>query len=204
MHIMDILWDGIFASMDLLRVFVEEIESQCIEIPEKFVREQKFYRQGNDEVTVHKGLDDMTWSLDEVFINYFPNLFRKSALLTLYGEFENLLNNLCNDLKKEKKLKLSFNDMSDRGIDRARKYLEKVAGIKVVNQSSWEKIKQLQELRNLIAHNNGLVKDKEKYYNIKENFPHLSGETEIILHAGFLEAAVEIFISYFKEIKGKC
>ncbi|WP_157198048.1 hypothetical protein [Methylomonas sp. DH-1] len=80
--------------------------------------------------------------------------------------FTNLLNHLCRTAKEKLHLDLTCDDLSGKGIERAKNYLTKVAGIDTPFKSNlWQNIKLFSEVRNKIAHSGGIVdlnKDKDK------------------------------------------
>lgn len=87
-----------------------------------------------------------------------PRLQWYSQLLIVYGHFEKLLNDLCNEQKNERKIQLSLKDLHGQGIERARNYLSKVVGVnECFQKSEWQKIKSISVLRNAVAHRDGFV-----------------------------------------------
>lgn len=47
------------------------------------------------DVTVKNGIDDMSWDLESVFKEYFPNLERKAFVILFYSFLEDALKELC-------------------------------------------------------------------------------------------------------------
>ena len=87
-----------------------------------------------------------------------PRLQWYSQLLVVYGYFEKLLNDLCNEQRIERDLSLSLKDLHGQGIERARNYLVKVVGlVKTFATPEWQSIKSIGVLRNSIAHRDGFV-----------------------------------------------
>ena len=87
-----------------------------------------------------------------------PRLQWYSHLLVVYGYFENLLNNFCDEQRIAGNFKLSLKDLNGQGIERAKNYIVKIVGIeKVFSTPEWQSIKRIGVLRNSIAHRNGLV-----------------------------------------------
>ena len=106
-------------------------------------------------------LHDEFWKYDEVFTKYAFN----SSLLSIYALLENWLKKLC-DYEYERGFStIKVSDLAGRNyIEKSKNYFEKVAGIDLSDLNmKWQKIKEIQNIRNLIAHNNAnLIKDKEK------------------------------------------
>jgi hypothetical protein len=87
-----------------------------------------------------------------------PRLQWYSQLLTVYGYFEKLLNDLCIEQRDAKKLPLSLKDLHGQGIERARNYLVKLVGLnKAFSTTEWQRIKSIGVLRNSVAHRDGFV-----------------------------------------------
>jgi hypothetical protein len=109
-----------------------------------------------DLVTVVDGLDDRTWHLPSVFIDYFPNLHRKAQLVSLCIFLEDQLHQLCTHQRSEKGLGVRVEDLRHQGIPRAVNYLTKVAGLKINRgNKTYQHINHLRLVRNAIVHTNG-------------------------------------------------
>ena len=81
-------------SLELLTAYVQDIEQQVAKGIEDYKLNAKVEVLGEERedeavqvIETHKGLDDQGWSLGEIFGTYFPNLQRRSALITLYSFF---------------------------------------------------------------------------------------------------------------------
>ncbi len=87
-----------------------------------------------------------------------PRLQWYSQLLVVYGYFEKLLNDICNEQRAAQNFSLSLKDLHGQGIERARNYLVKVVGLKkVFSTPEWQSIKSIGVLRNCVAHRDGFV-----------------------------------------------
>jgi hypothetical protein len=156
-------------------------------------------------VEVHQGLDDETWDLDELFERYFPNLQRRSALLPLWGFAEYELHKLCLLYQSENHFEKSVFDFGgkDRGIDLSVNYLQEIAGLKRLKTSQqWVQLKALQEIRNVIAHNDGRLngpdgKPKSKVLSAMKKVGYVKGDFELIFEQEFLSNALKICCNYF-------
>ena len=97
-------------------------------------------------------------------------------------------------------------DLKNKGVDRSTSYLEKVAGLNVHKTfQEWNRIKKIQEVRNIVAHRDGRVEDGElrpikAVLNYIDETQPLSGNGEIILKEGFLASVVDTFRAYFRLI----
>jgi HrpA-like RNA helicase len=111
------------------------------------------------------------------FQEAFPQHQKQSFLLMMVSIFEDYLNQLCRSLHFEKKLCCSLKDYSGSGIDRAKKYLKKVAKVYVPTETaSWQKIIDARDIRNIIAHNAGHIDEElhRKQVNIITRSPNLN------------------------------
>jgi hypothetical protein len=185
-------------SVELITSFVQGIEKQAAESIDGY----KTKRSENG----HRGLDESSWQLNEIFEEYFPSLQRRSALLTVWGFLEHELDALCVLYQSEKGFRLSFSDVSGKGIDRSTLYLEKVAGLEGLKASrEWDDLKRLQRIRNVIAHDDGKLQDhqgkrKDGVLRDMEKVGFLSGDREMILAEGFLSKVVDTCNAFFRRI----
>lgn len=198
------------SSMELIRSYAKGVEDQAkqtisnYETKRESVVVESVPEAGYErEITHYRGLDDETWDLEEIFRDHFPSLQRSSALVSLYGFFENELNRLCELYKNSKPYKIGFKDLTGQGIDRAGNYLEKVASLDIKRSSKqWKEIKKIQEIRNLVVHSNGslvgldgsVINDKK---TIVEQTQFLTGESEVIVLEGYLTYVIDTFDNYF-------
>lgn len=135
---------------DILRAYVIVVENQLRAGLISWVEEfEEHVRDAGDYIHVthvYDGLDDDTWSISTIYDDYFPQLHRRSVFLTLYSLFEEHLNQLCNFLKKRLNLSLGFTGIAGKGIDRAKTYSAKVAGLDLVylaESDTWQEVKNL-------------------------------------------------------------
>ncbi len=199
-------------SIELLREYVRGVERQITIAIEVYRREKETHviediEEGYaDAIQTHLGLDDTTWDLNTVFEIYFPNLQRRSGLITLYSFLEHELDALCDLFIKDENLKVSINDMRGNGIERAILFLEKIVGLQVDrNTATWQEVKNIQSVRNLIVHNDGKLKDwagnqKDHVIGYIKTSAYLSGEDEINILDGYLSHVLEIVNRQFQEI----
>ncbi len=180
--------------------YVDGIEKQAAESVAN-------YKAIEHTVDGHQGLDRESWDLENIFGEYFPSLQRRSAFLTVWSYLEHQLDQLCLFYQSEKKFGLSFIDLSGRGIDRSAGYLEKVAGLKGLKASEeWDVLKTLQRIRNVIAHDDGKLRDhqgkpKNGIIADMKKIGFLTGDEEIIVAEGFLSQVIHTCDNYFKAIE---
>jgi hypothetical protein len=200
-------------SIELLRTYVSDIEKQVDAGIKKFEQEAtevEMEAMSEDDsprvVTLHQGLDDVTWDLRAVFVDYFPGLQRRSALITLFSFFEHELNKVCTRLQSTEKFGISLRDVVGSGVERARTYLCKVASLDLQQAAvQWAEVKSIQAVRNLLVHADGRISAKGKQdpggvQRYVMNSPYLDGPGEIVIREGFLEHMLVAFEAYFQEV----
>lgn len=186
-------------SVDLMFSFVSGIEKQAVESISTF--------KNRRSAAGHGGLDQDSWDLDSIFGEYFPSLQRRSAFLTVWTFLEHQLDHLCLFFQSERSVGLSLMDLSGKGIDRSTSYLEKVAGLKDLKTSQeWDVLKTLQRIRNVIAHDDGRLRDhlgkpKNGVLADMKKIGFLIGDGEITVQEGFLSNVVGACNAYFKLIE---
>lgn len=205
-------------SVELIDHFVGQVEPQIADAIHKYKTEKKtdILVEDADEngqrfgqvVESYGNLDSMGWDLETLFEEHFPNLQRRSALITVYSSFEYQLIALCASSRREKGLTIAVTDLKDHGIPQAANYLEKVARLDVHRVSNqWKTISSIRLIRNMIVHRDGRLRDvqddlqKREAKAIAKLKNHLQpSESEVLLKPEFVPEAVKTFKSYFKLI----
>lgn len=196
--------------LELLRAYVSNVENQLEMGLKKFVKSymeediEEVGENGNPvfvhQVQVYDGLDDSTWSIEEIFNNHFPSLHRRSCFITIYSLIEYSLDDLCNRFAQKTALEVTQQDLKGKGIDRSRLYLRKVIGLDWSNvEEPWNKVKNIQAVRNWIVHNNGRVTETEQKIIKRISHVHLK-EHELVLEKDFLLYALACFENLCKTI----
>ncbi len=154
----------------------------------------------------HRGMYGGIWDLHTIFTKQFPNLQRRSTLITLFGLFENELDELCRFIREKQNLTVELKDITDSGIERSTRFLSKVAGLKRVKETRyWSKIKDIQKIRNLVVHSDGRLTDangnpKKTEESIIKTTDYLNGVHNVIIEKGFLKYVIQTFDSYFSHL----
>ncbi len=123
----------------------------------------------------------------------YPGTVRHSLFIALYQQFEFTINQVCVELEKDFPNNIKVSDLKDRGISRSHTYLQKVVGISdPFELGAWNKIKDLNDLRNLSVHNDGRIresqisKDTKTVERINEWAQVTIHESSILLSDGFV------------------
>jgi hypothetical protein len=131
----------------------------------------------------------------------FPSILRTSVFLSLYSFLENQLVLLCKQIQSRKRITLSVNDLNGSGIEKASKYLKKVAGIDFPdNAKEWTYIKHCNQLRNCLVHNGGIVNEEnKKLLKAIETIPSVKAKNNL-LEKG-LQLEKEFCLGFIKNIE---
>ncbi|CAG9262101.1 hypothetical protein [Paraburkholderia caribensis] len=199
----------IVGSIELMEVYIDGVESQIERGIEDYrSKKQVEVCEPQDEydsgriIEYHMGLADATWDIREIFEEYFPNLQRRSGLITLFSFFEHELDKLCNQFRETEKYALSFKDLQGTGNERSMIYLEKIVQIDIRrNTPEWQEIKSIQSIRNLIVHADGRLSAEKRKESEYVNACHLLRATEeVIIEKGYLEHVLATFKKHFEAV----
>ena len=90
-----------------------------------------------------------------------------AVFIAMYGDLESALNNICKAHTNEKAHKIKLNDIAGNGIQRAVTYLDKVIQITVSDSPEWNELKHWNRIRNILVHNNGVIRDSKDETSIE-------------------------------------
>jgi hypothetical protein len=90
--------------------------------------------------------------------NIVEKNFCNSIIISIYILIEKHLNGLCKELKDYQNIPINYCDLRGQGVERARKYIEKLIGLKI-SDSDANFLRGINALRNAIAHANGELYD---------------------------------------------
>ncbi|HIF9136055.1 TPA: hypothetical protein ACX6SI_000564 [Photobacterium damselae] len=190
------------SDLDKFRVFVELSERHWSEEVTK-------YNKSDIEIdeTIcwerYKYRNNLSAHLQEVF----PQYQKQSFLLMLVSLFEDYLNQLCHSLHFEKELSSNLKEHKGSGIERAKKYLSKVAKINVpAGTKPWSTIIDARDIRNIIAHNAGHLDEEmhSKQLNLVAKNDHLKAHNFARVHLEvtqvYLFEVIEAMISITNQL----
>lgn len=155
------------------------------------------------------GLDNC-WIADEIeSLALYEDLFFESFILWLYGYFEKQMNEFCNGYRICHGLEVQLSDIRGKGIKRASHYL-KICKLQLPKPNIWEKLIRLQDIRDSIIHNGGIIVTDIKRQKALKEFINkedqkiitLSSNGKINLSKLFCEKTIKLVFDYLKEIEG--
>lgn len=93
----------------------------------------------------------------------------QSYLLSLYAVIETSLDRYCKTCEEKMHLKISLEDLKDKGITRAITYLEKVVEVEnIQSDDRWNRMKTINEMRNDFIHSSGYFVKQNKIEKYKK------------------------------------
>lgn len=108
--------------------------------------------------------DDPEWQFEHQNYDHrveflLPRFFRGPFLVSLYAVYEASVIEIARLLQKAQGKAISIDDLRGADfLDRAKKYYKHILDFKLcTDNSAWEQIKMLSEVRNAIAHTNGRI-----------------------------------------------
>ena len=146
---------GFFSEFFELRLYYEYLEEYLKQSHNKLNEKYKdeFKKYPNDP-NLGGNTDYEDWGRFELY----PNILRKSFIITIISYFEKELFTLCKNLKDLKKSPLDIPNSKGKGnnLDKVKKYIKEVSRVDISNDNiTWEEITRINKIRNLIVHNNG-------------------------------------------------
>lgn len=133
--------------------------------------------------------------------SHFPQHLRYSAIVSIYSLLEDSMNSICRFLTTQRNLPLELNDLNDKGIFRAQKYLTKVCGIDFPETSrEWNEIRKLNKVRNCIVHTNGNASKIEEMARQTRGIALETGRPYLIIEREYIANATDWISSLLEDI----
>lgn len=140
-------------------------------------------------------LEDYYSEQYDFLVNIQPNIFNKSALVSLYSCLEHNLNDYCNICQRIVNTNISVTDFNGDGIHKAKRYLTKLMDINFGLSQEWQFMTEFNKVRNCIVHANGDIKKMSTAVALKnfiDKTPTLSlnNENNIIISLNYLKDTI--------------
>ena len=196
--------------IEVLKLLSRKLELQAINLKEDF-RLNKVTQSDEDNVDyedshyspvyydVYEGIDGINFAIDDLFEEHLPSLIRSSAFVTIYSSLEFEIQKLCTILQVKENFSKRYHELRGKGLVQAFEYLEKIAGMGIDKSSiMWKQFKAINEIRNLIVHNDGKIQEKKKgimnsYKEMAIPGVQFKYEQDIVLKEGYLEYVIDFF-----------
>jgi len=196
-----------------LKLYIHENEKWILDEETKLVKKiddwEKLYPDSADY-----GFDSYDYFEDEIqkISKDFKDTSYSSLLMVAYSYFEVTMKNICIETEKYIDTKIGLEDLKGNNyIEKSKRFLDKVVELDSSDlEEQWNKIKDYQKIRNIIAHNNGRLKDGQ--VNNVERIIRENGNMRIedsiqqelkIENSKFILDFCEIADFYIKEIVKK-
>lgn len=200
------------AEISLLKEFLNESSISLTKKRSEILENINHAKTSNENFEYAKNLENEVWKFDEPFKKFSYN----SQLLSHYAFFESWLKKLCDYHHRLGFNQITVVDLNGQNyIEKSKLYFQKVAGIHLGElQEEWKRIQTIQQIRNLIAHNDSnIVKISNKPISDQPQFQILINENFINLDRlsgsfyiedqQFLIDLLELFESYLTKIIDK-
>jgi hypothetical protein len=143
------------------------------------------------------------FEIDDAADAQIPRFFRIGAVVSIWGIFESFLTDFAIYVGKREKVGISFKDIrADSFRAQIEKYFEKVVRVSIPwSPEERERLGQLQDLRNFLAHRNGrlmdLPADSEK--KVKDLIRRMKGvsieSSTVVVGPEYIASAAELVFS---------
>jgi hypothetical protein len=139
-----------------------------------------------------------------VWKDYFPSELRASVLVSIMTFFERYLDGVCTETQILLRTPVSHKQLKGNSIDRARTFLMDICSLSLPTNHSWETMKQLQRVRNILVHNGGIPDTPQAEADAKRLAEVLPGftyhELGNVLEAVFIRFALDSTSSFLDEM----
>jgi len=161
------------------------------------------------------GEDDLLSALDSLrvtFQHWLPRFAGYASIALIHSVVETQLNALCRRLQHDHHYSLGLGDIAGHSVDRAKKYLTKVAGLKIATDLAWGEIQNLKDLREIVAHGRGEYNprgpDPDAVRRLMSHYPgdvswfqaSFEAETEIQVSSKLCAHFIDVVEVFFKRI----
>ena len=140
-----------------------------------------------DDIQYNKYIDIFSCVLGS-----FPGRLYSNYVIGWYSFIEDMLIQLCKEMNLNLSIDIDYHDGFDKGIWRAKKFLEDGAGYKI-NEIHWRTLSEINKVRNHIVHKRGLFvfsNDKPENVQAVEIGPE---NTKVFIHIS------QIFYNYLQK-----
>jgi hypothetical protein len=131
-----------------------------------------------------------------------PFIVRGSILVMACGVLESFMSAFCDLLYQAQGFALSPGDLRGSGVERARTYIKKVAGLPFPD-GLWPNLLALFNVRHAIVHANGRLRDAGKLQSVRQHFPSVAIDPngEIWPEAEAIETALDLLENFTDQME---
>lgn len=151
-------------------------------------------------------IDSYAWEL-HLHQSRFPEIHRSALVISLFVFLENQLNGLCHLLGRSMASNVSVEDVAGKGVERAFKYMSKVAQFDLGKVSRIAFLKDVNSLRNRLVHADGVLPEDEKNQlnRFVSKMPGLIGwpGKNVGIGSEFIDHLIDEFCKFFEELNAE-
>lgn len=154
----------------------------------------------------YMGLDSSLVDLDEMFLEYYPSVFRRSVFLTIFGMFEHEIEKFCNNFSNRHQTPINLSDLKGSGFERSHLFIKKLIGMN--STAHYPAIRKITKLRNSCAHNDAKYiendgQDSKLIIELMNVHPVLFKKDgkQVLFMSGVLTMVLDAFKSYLSEVE---
>src|SRR5690606_30852640 len=137
--------------------------------------------------------------------DYFPSELRASVLVSLLAFFERYVNSICTEAAVLLRKPIAHTQIRGSGIERAETFLTRLCAFSSPPRESWERVKTLQRIRNIVVHNGGTLEaaeDLNRARNLVKGFDGVTcSEFGLDLESSFIRAALNHVRAFLEEMR---
>jgi hypothetical protein len=155
------------------------------------------------EIDEQDVIDSYSWDLHLNQTKY-PDIHRRALVISLYVFLEDQLNGLCSVLGKSIQSPIALDDIAGQGIERACRYMSKVAlfDLGVVSRLSF--VREVNRLRNRLVHAGGILpiesNDKLNKFVAQSNYLVGNPGWSVGILPEFIDHCIDELCSFFEEL----
>lgn len=196
------------SEMELIPVKIGDWLTEYLDLLEKYLDgySNEFLKKSEKvEGELEEGEVPSYWYEYLLYAEEYPNILRKSFLITCCSILEQELFEECKLQKKFKSIPIDVNDLGGGGIDKAMKYL-KLAGLDLSMVKSWDDVRNIQLIRNCLVHSDSVlncnkIEQIQKYIKTRKDKDISIENDKIILTLNYCRYVVNAFSAFEFDIK---
>ncbi|HEM8626214.1 TPA: hypothetical protein U2Q57_000891 [Citrobacter farmeri] len=157
-------------------------------------------------IDYYMGLDSSSVDLDDMFLEYYPSVFRRSVFLTIFGMFEHEIEKFCNNFARKHQTPINISDLKGSGFERSHLFIKKLVGMKT--SPHYSTIRKITKLRNSCAHNDAKYIENDGQNStliieLMDAHPDLFKKDgkQVLFMNGALTMVLDSFKSYLAEVE---
>lgn len=142
--------------MSFFRTYLGEMEEALKGKEADLIQKWKDLEKEDDSFDYESYLIDCNYEIEQQF-----GFFYASFIMVIFSFLEDKLNEICITSSIRHGFKIKLKDIRDRGIRRAKLFLEKVCDFILPDEKLWEELEGIRLIRNCLVHSGGETNDEQ-------------------------------------------